>query len=303
VSTFLLLTITGLGLGAMYFLIASGLSLIYGLMGVLNFAHGAFITIGAYASWRFMQTFAGVDPFVVRFLLAAACGIVIGGAFAALVEVVLIRPLYQRHIEQVLVTVGLGLVVTALTEAIWTPTAKVYPTPHWLVGTTTIGGAHIPNDRWIEIAAAVLVLVGLLAFLRYTRYGLIVRAGVENRSMVTALGIDVRKAFTLVFTIGGLLAALAGVLSGVYFGSVDPLQGTRLLIFAFIVVVIGGLGSLGGSAVAAVVVGLLQQYVNYYASQHGAGSSIGDLSVMLLLAVVLLVRPAGFAGVTATRAG
>jgi branched-chain amino acid transport system permease protein len=302
-STFLLLTITGLGLGAMYFLIASGLSLIYGLMGVLNFAHGAFITIGAYASWRFVRVFRGVDPLVVRFLLAAVCGIAIGAVFAALVELVLIRPLYQRHIEQVLVTVGLGLAVTALTQAIWTPTAQLYVTPHWLVETTTIGGAHIPNDRWIEIAAAVVVLLGLFAFLRFTRYGLIVRAGVENRAMVTALGIDVRKAFTLVFTIGGIAAALAGVLSGVYFGSVDPLQGTRLLIFAFIVVVIGGLGSLGGSAVAAVTVGLLQQYVNYYASQHGAGSGIGDLSVMLLLGVVLLLRPAGLAGIAATRAG
>lgn len=301
-STFVLLTITGLGLGAMYFLIASGLSLIYGLMGVLNFAHGAFITIGAYASWRLMRVFAGVDPLVLRFLLAAVLGIAIGAAFAAAVELVLIRPLYNRHIEQVLVTVGLGLAVTALTQAIWTPTAQVYVTPRWLVETTNIGGARIPNDRWIEIALAVVVLVGLLVFLRYTRYGLIVRAGVENRAMVTALGIDVRKAFTLVFTIGGVLAALAGVLSGVYFGSVDPLQGTRLLIFAFIVVVIGGLGSLGGSAVAAVVVGLLQQYANYYGSKHGF-TSAGDLAVMLLLAGVLLARPAGLAGVTATRAG
>jgi branched-chain amino acid transport system permease protein len=303
VSTFLLLTITGLGLGAMYFLIASGLSLIYGLMGVLNFAHGAFITIGAYATWRFMEAFAGLDPLVVRFLLAAACGVAFGAAFAAIVELVLIRPLYERHIEQVLVTVGLGLAVTALTEAIWTPTQKLFVMPHWLVDTTTIGGARIPNDRWVEISAAAIVLVALLSFLRFTRYGLIVRAGVENRAMVTALGIDVQKAFTLVFTIGGVAAALAGVLSGVYFGSVDPLQGTRLLIFAFIVVVIGGLGSLGGCAVASVAVGLLQQYANYYGSQHGAGSGIGDLSVMLLLAVVLLVRPAGLAGVTATRAG
>jgi branched-chain amino acid transport system permease protein len=298
VSTFVLLTITGLGLGAMYFLIASGLSLIYGLMGVLNFAHGAFITIGAYATWRIMGELSGVDPLVLRFLLASACGLAFGAGFAALVELVLIRPLYQRHIEQVLVTVGLGLAVTALTEAIWTPTQQLFVAPQWLVGTTTVFGAHIPNDRWVEISAAVAVLVGLLAFLRFTRYGLIVRAGVENRAMVTALGIDVRRAFTLVFTIGGVAAALAGVLSGVYFGSVDPLQGTRLLIFAFIVVVIGGLGSLGGSATAAVVVGLLQQYANYYAS-----SGVGDLSVMLLLAVVLLVRPSGLAGLAPARAG
>jgi branched-chain amino acid transport system permease protein len=135
------------------------------------------------------------------------------------------------------------------------------------------------------------VLGGLLVFLRYTRYGLVIRAGVEDRAMVSALGIDVRKAFTLVFAIGGALAGLAGVLGGMYFGSVSPGQGASLLIFAFIVVVIGGLGSVTGSALAAVAVGLLQQFVNYYGT---AGA--GDVSVVALLAVVLLLRPAGLAG-------
>jgi branched-subunit amino acid ABC-type transport system permease component len=163
--------------------------------------------------------------------------------------------------------------------------------PAWLGETTTIAGAHIPNDRWIEILTAIVVLFALNAFLRRTRYGLIIRAGVENRAMVTALGIDVRRAFTLVFAIGGVAAALAGVLSNVYFGTVDPQRGTSLLIFAFIVVVIGGLGSLRGTAAAAVVVGLVQQYANYYAS-----SGLGDLSVVLLLGLVLLVRPRGLSG-------
>jgi branched-chain amino acid transport system permease protein len=133
----------------------------------------------------------------------------------------------------------------------------------------------------------VLVLLGLNAFLRFTRYGLIIRAGVENRAMVTALGIDVRRAFTLVFAIGGAAAALAGVLSGVYYGVVDPSRGTSLLIFAFIVVVIGGFGSIGGTAVAAVAVGLIQQYTNYYSS------GLGDLAVVLMLAIVLLLKPEG----------
>jgi branched-chain amino acid transport system permease protein len=141
----------------------------------------------------------------------------------------------------------------------------------------------------------VAVLVLLQLFLRGTRYGLIIRAGVENRAMVTALGIDVRKAFTLVFALGGIAAALAGVLSGVYFTTIDPSQGTSLLIFAFIVVVIGGLGSIVGSAGAAVLVALVQQYVNYYAS-----AGIGDLAVVLLLGLVLLARPRGLAGAFAT---
>src|SRR3954469_13063723 len=279
-STVVLLVITGFGLGAMYFLIASGLSLIYGLMGVLNFAHGAFLTVGSYATW-YTETKLGGIPVAPRFLLAALVGLVVGTIFAALVELVLIRPLYGRHIEQVLVTVGLGLCVTALVTAIWSNDPKFVALPGWTSDTTTVLGASIPNDRWIEIATAAAVLVGLMLFLRRTRYGLIVRAGGENRAMVTALGIDVRRAFTLVFAIGGrqrrvaarppftlvfaiggLAAALAGVLASLYFGTVDPQVGTRLLIYAFIVVVIGGLGSITGTAIAAVLVALVQQYAN-----------------------------------------
>jgi branched-chain amino acid transport system permease protein len=293
VSTFVLLTITGLGLGAMYFLVASGLSLIYGLMGVLNFAHGAFLTVGAYATWFTETKLGGIGNVGLRFFAAALAGLAVGAVFAALVELVLIRPLYLRHIEQVLVTVGLSLATIALVQGIWGNDARLYQVPGWLRETTHVGGAAIPNDRWVGIAAALLVLAGLKAFLRYTRYGLIIRAGVENRAMVTALGVDVRKAFTLVFAIGGVAAALAGILSGIYFSEVDPGRGTSLLIFAFIVVVIGGLGSITGSAVASVVVGLSQQYVNYYSS------GVGDLSVVLLLALVLLVRPATLAGRTA----
>jgi branched-chain amino acid transport system permease protein len=295
-STWVLLTITGLGLGAMYFLIASGLSLIYGLMGVLNFAHGAFITVGAYASWYAQGKLEGIGSVPLRFLVAALIGLVVGAAIAILTELLLIRPLYQRHIEQVLVTVGLGLALTALVAGIWTQTQQVYLTPTWLTETTGVFGASIPNDRFVEIGAAVVVLVGILAFFRYTRYGLIVRAGVENRAMVMALGIDVRKAFTLVFALGGLAAALAGILSGVYFGGIDPARGTHLLIYAFIVVVIGGLGSIVGSAAAAVIVGLTQQYANYYAS-----SGVGDIAVILLLAAVLLVRPGGLSGAVAAH--
>ncbi|HEY8705562.1 MAG TPA: branched-chain amino acid ABC transporter permease [Gaiellaceae bacterium] len=291
-STFILIAITGLGLGAMYFLVASGLSLIYGLMGVLNFAHGAFITVGAYASWwTSAHVFDGVHSVLLRFLLGALMGLLIGGLFAALVELILIRPLYTRHIEQVLVTVGLSLAFVALVQGIWGPDPKEYVVPGWLHRTTTVAGAHVPNDRFIEIATAALVLVLLQLFLRKTRYGLIIRAGVENRAMVTALGIDVRKAFTLVFAVGGVAAAIAGVLSGVYFNVIGADQGVNLLIFAFIVVVIGGLGSIGGSAAASVVVALTQQYTNYYAS-----SGIGDMVVVLLLGVVLLVRPRGLAG-------
>ncbi|HEU0245598.1 MAG TPA: branched-chain amino acid ABC transporter permease [Gaiellaceae bacterium] len=292
-STFVLLTITGLGLGAMYFLVASGLSLIYGLMGVLNFAHGAFITFGAYSAW-WVSTKAG-GSLEMQLLVGTVFGLLVGAALAASVELVFIRPLYRRPVEQVLVTVGLALALGALVYGIWGADAKFFPVPDWMLDTTTILGANIPNDRFVEIAVAVVVLIVLISLLRFTRIGLIIRAGVENRAMVTALGIDVRKAFTLVFALGGALAALAGVLSGVYYGTVDPGRGTSLLIFAFIVVVIGGFGSIEGSAVAALAVGLVQQYANYYVADWLDWSGAGDVSVMLLLATVLLLRPHGLA--------
>ena len=286
-STVILLLITGLGLGALYFLIASGLSLIFGLMHVLNFAHGVFLSLGAFVGWEVARR---MDPGSWGgFLLALLLGALAGAAIAALTELLLIRPLYNRHIEQVLITVGLGLVGVALFEGIWGTDPIFIRGPAWLDQTTTIGGAHVPNDRFVVIGAAVLLLIALVLFLKHTRYGLIIRAGVENRSMVTALGIDVRRSFTLVFSIGGAAAGLGGVLASQYFGYVSAHLGQTLLIFAFIVTVIGGLGSLGGAAIAAVLVAVPQQFANYY-------WGVGDLIVVLALAIVLLVKPTGILG-------
>lgn len=293
-STVFLLLVTGLGLGALYFLIASGLSLTYGLMRVLNFAHGVFLTVGAYTAWLIASHYQGNEW--VRFALAIIGSLAVGGIVAAAVELTLIRPLYRRHIEQVLVTVGLALALTALTQGSFGPDPKPYPSPGWLGAVTVIGGADVPNSRIAAIAVALLVLGALAGFLRYTRWGTIVRAGVENRQMVSALGIDVQRAFTLVFALGGVAAALGGALGASYFGNVDPGRGTATLIFAFIVVVIGGLGSVTGSAIAAALVGLLQQLANYYGNVWWGFSAGGDLAVVLLLAAVLLFRPQGLAG-------
>ena len=287
-STVILLLITGLGLGALYFLVASGLSLIYGLMGVLNFAHGSFLTLGAFAGWEVARRLD--DGSWTTFLVSIAVGALVGAAIAAATEFLLIRPLYLRHIEQVLVTVGLSLATVALFEGIWGVDPIYVTGPDWFGGTTDIFGALVPNDRFVLILAATLVLLALVLFLKFTRYGLIIRAGVENRSMVTALGIDVRRAFTLVFAIGGAAAGLGGVLASHYFGYVSPHIGGSLLIFAFIVTVIGGLGSLAGAAIASVLVAVLQQFANFYL----AGT--GDLVVVLLLAAVLLIKPSGILG-------
>ncbi|MBB5634021.1 branched-chain amino acid transport system permease protein [Cryobacterium mesophilum] len=287
-STVILLLITGLGLGALYFLVASGLSLIYGLMGVLNFAHGSFLTLGAFAGWELARR-TGADNWL-SFVASVLLGAVVGAVFAALTELLLIRRLYERHIEQVLVTVGLALSSVALFDGIWGTDPVYVSGPSWMGGTTDVFGASIPNNRFVLILAAVLVLLGIVLFLKYTRFGLIIRAGVENRSMVTALGIDVRRAFTVVFAIGGAAAGIGGVLAASYYGYVSSSIGGSLLIFAFIVTVIGGLGSLSGAAIAAALVAVLQQFANFYLG------GTGDFVVVLLLAVVLLVRPSGLLG-------
>jgi|TARA_B100000678_G_scaffold48885_2_gene38628 branched-chain amino acid transport system permease protein len=288
VSTIILTLVTGVGLGALYFLVASGLSLIYGLMHVLNFAHGAFLTLSAFLGWMVAQAL-GTESWW-SFLVSILVGAAVGALFATLTELVLIRPLYERHIEQVLVTVGLSFAAVALFEGVWGTDAIPISGPPWLKETTEILGARIPNVYWILMLAAGLVLAALVLFLQKTRYGMIIRAGVENRSMVTALGIDVRRSFTLVFAIGGAAAGIGGVLAMHYSTFVSAHLGSTLLIFAFIVTVVGGLGSLTGAAVASVLVAVLQQFANFYLG------GTGDFIVVILLAVVLLVRPSGLLG-------
>ena len=287
-SSIVLILLTGVGLGALYFLVASGLSLIYGLMHVLNFAHGAFLTLSAFIGWEVAQALGTASW--GSFLVSILVGAIVGAVFATLTELVLIRPLYERHIEQVLVTVGLSFAAVALFEGIWGTDAVNIAGPAWLKETTDILGARIPNTYWVLMIAAAVVLVALVLFLKKTRYGMIIRAGVENRAMVTALGIDVRRSFTLVFAIGGAAAGIGVVLAMHYTTFVSAHLGATLLIFAFIVTVIGGLGSLTGAAIASVLVAVLQQFANVYLS------GTGDFIVVVLLAVVLLVRPTGLMG-------
>lgn len=287
-SDLILTLVVGVGLGSLYFLAASGLSLIYGLMHVLNFAHGAFLTLSAFVGWTVAQAM-GADTWLA-FIVSILVGGVTGALFATVTELALIRPLYERHIEQVLVTVGLSFAAIALFEGIWGADLIIINGPSWLINTTTILGAPIPNKYWVLIVAAALVLAGLVIFLQKTRYGMIIRAGVENRSMVTALGIDVRRAFTLVFAIGGAAAGIGGVLAMHYSTYVSAHLGSTLLIFAFIVTIVGGLGSIPGAALASVLVAVLQMVANTYLN------GTGDFIVVILLAVVLLVRPQGLMG-------
>ena len=288
-DTFVLITITGIGLGALYFLVASGLSLIYGLMGVLNFAHGTFLTVGAFAGlWISTKVFTAATTWT--FIAAMIFGGISAGLFALLVEQLVIRKLYERHIDQALVTVGVALVVGALLSGWFGNDLRLLPTPSWFINTIRIGKAFIPIDRFIYIAVAIILLLILTAILRFTRIGLIIRAGVENRTMVTALGINVRLAFSTVFFLGGFAAGVGGVLVAAYQSGVSPLMSGSWLIYGFIVVVIGGMGSLGGSALGALLIGVVNQFANYYVP------GLGDFVIVFLLAAVLLTRPQGLLG-------
>ena len=288
-STFLLILITGIGLGALYFLVASGLSLIYGLMGVINFAHGSFLTIGAFTGlWISTKVFP--NPTTWTFILELIAAGIAAGLFALLVEQLLIKRLYNRHIDQALVTVGVALVVTALLSGWFGSDIRFFPTPKWFTKTVTIGDANIPLDRFIYFGVAAIVLIAMLSILKFTRIGLIIRAGTENRSMVTALGINVRLAFSAVFFIGGFAAGVGGVLISLFSSGVSPQMGGTWLIYGFIVVVVGGMGSITGSAIAAMLIGITNQFANYYLT------GLGDFAVVIILAVVLLTKPSGLLG-------
>lgn len=289
-SSFVLYTITGLGLAGLYFLLASGLSLIFGLMSVLNLAHGAFFAAGGFAAWWVMDSVTFLSP-GPRFLVAIGAAALVGTVTGALVERGLIRRLYGKHVEQILLTIGLGMAAVALMGGWFGYDPRLLTQPGWFTDTTEIAGANIPNRRLLILGVAVLLLVGLMLFLSRTRHGLIIRAGVENPAMVQALGIDVARSFTIVFALGGALAGVGGALGAVYFNGISPSLGTAQLIFAFIVVVIGGLGSVPGTALAAALVALTQVYVNNYVA-----TGLGSISVVILLALVLLIRPQGLLG-------
>ena len=288
-DTFILIGITGVGLGALYFLVAAGLSLIYGLMGVLNFAHGSFLTVGAFVGF-WVASKMGFETTMPEFILAMIVGGLGAGLFALLIEQLLITRLYERHIDQALVTVGVSLVVGAVLGGWFGNDLRMFPAPAWFLTAIDIGGAKIPADRIVYIATAVLLLTANWALLKFTRIGLIIRAGVENRNMVNALGINVRRAFSTVFFLGGFAAGVGGVLVSVYSNGVSPLIAGTYLIYGFIVVVIGGMGSVPGSFLAAMLIGVIRQFANYYTT------GLGDFVVVILLAVVLLIRPQGLLG-------
>jgi branched-chain amino acid transport system permease protein len=287
------LTIAGIAMGMMLFLMAAGLTLIFGLMDVLNFAHGGFITIGAYLAVSVMSRLTGWSAADSLLLNLAALGLALAAAFAVgggvgyVFERVIIRRVYGSHLLQILITMGGLIIAEQLVLVLWGPQPLALAKPASFRGSYLIGGVAIEKYRVIAIVIGAAIFAIMHLVLNRTRIGLLVRAGVENREMVEALGYRIRRLFVAVFVIGTGLAGIGGVMWAVYQEIVTIHIGAEVIILVFIVVIIGGLGSVAGCFMAAILVGLTANYIGFLAPTLALASNI------LLMVVILLWRPRG----------
>jgi branched-chain amino acid transport system permease protein len=277
------LTLNGLATGMLIFLLAAGLTLIFGLMDVLNFAHGGLFAWGAYSGiWIYTTT----ESFFIGIIGAVLTGFILG----IITEKWIIRPVYGNHVQQILITLGLMLVLSEMLKVVWGPNQLTANPPDYLSGSWEIGDMIIIKYRVFIIVVGLLVFAGVQYLLKNTKIGLVVRAGVMNKEMVQALGINIKKVFMFVFMIGSGMAALGGVLFGPYSGVIHAGMGMEFAILAFIVVVIGGMGNFTGSVMAAILVGLSGSFMAYYVPELSLAVN------MLLMAIVLIVKPQGLFG-------
>lgn len=293
VKIYLTLTIAGLAMGMLLFLIASGVSIIFGLMDVLNFAHGALFAWGAYVGFSVFEwlrawvesdsVFQNFGVFLVA-ILAAMVAIAILGI---ILERIIVRRVYGNHLFQILITFGATIVLVELIRVVWGPNDEIMTVPLTFRGNWDIFDIIIARYRIICILTGILVYAAIQLILKKTKIGTIVRAGVENREMVQAMGHNIFLLFTGVFAVGAALAALGGLSMSIFSLQVYPDMGSTYLLFAFIVVIIGGLGSVTGSLVGALIVGLSYNYVAYLVPWAAAGVNI------LIMIVILLIRPTG----------
>jgi branched-chain amino acid transport system permease protein len=291
-------TLNGLQLGVTLFLIAAGLTLVFGIMNLVNLAHGALYMVGAYLGTFFFQQ-TGSWPLAV--VLALAGSLLVG----VVTEVVALRTLYERdHLDQVLATFGLILIFNELIAILWGRSAIFSTIPAYLSGHVDIaGGLTYPLYRLVIIGAGLAVALLLWWVVARTRLGMLIRAGASNRGMVAALGINIRLLYTVVFGFGAALAGLAGLLVGPIY-SVQPGMGELILIQVFVVIVIGGIGSIRGAFAGALIVGMVDTLGRAFlkpalstllspAAADAAGPAIASMLIYLLMAVVLAFRPAG----------
>jgi branched-chain amino acid transport system permease protein len=296
-STWLTLTVAGLAMGFIVFVIASGLTLVFGLMDVLNFGHGVFIALGAFVATTVMGGMAGFSAqggwqsLVVMFgaMLAA---MVVAGALGWAFERVIVRPVYGLHLKQILITMGGMIVGEELIKVIWGPAQIALPVPEIVRGSIIIGDAAIEKYRLFASAIGALVFVALVWTLTRTKIGLLIRAGVQDREMVESLGYRIRRLFVGVFVAGSALAGLGGVMWGLYQQQVSAQIGAQVNVLLFIVIIIGGLGSTLGCFIGALLVGLMANYTGFLAPKVALFSNIA------LMVGVLLWRPQGLYPVT-----
>jgi branched-chain amino acid transport system permease protein len=292
-STWVTLTIAGLAMGLLIFIMASGLTLVFGLMDVMNFAHGLFIAIGAYmavSTLKLFSTASGADSFLynlVAVMPAMLAAMVVAGLLGWFFERVIIRPVYGQHLKQILITTGGMIVAEQLIHVFWGPDLLPLQRPATLRGAFIIGDMAIEKYRLIAVAVGLLVFAAMMLILNRTKIGLLIRAGVENKEMVEAMGYRIRRLFVGVFVAGSALAGLGGALWGMYQEQVTVHIGANMMVLIFIVIIIGGLGSVGGCFAGALLVGLVANYVGYLSPKIALGSNI------LLMVIVLLWRPQG----------
>ena len=292
-STWVTLTIAGLAMGMMIFLMASGLSLIFGLMDVLNFGHSAFVSFGAFIAASVLAALGAwlVADSVFFNLLALFAAIGAATAFGAVAgwafERVIVKPVYRDHLRQILITMGALIVAEQLILAIWGGVPIQVPRPAILTGSIILGDVSIEIYRVFAFLLGLAVYAALYLILNRTRLGLLIRAGVENREMVEALGFRIDRLFIGVFMAGSALASMGGAMWAGYQGLITPALGGELMILVFIVVIIGGLGSIQGSLLGAILVGLMANYVAFLMPKMSLASN------MLLMMAILLWRPWG----------
>jgi branched-chain amino acid transport system permease protein len=288
-STFLTLLISGLAMGMIYFMAASGLTLVFGLMDILNFGHGLFMALGAYVALAVM-TAGGASPDLASpglFLWAGVAAMTAGALGGVVFERLLLRPVYGLHLSQILVTVGGLIVGEELIKMIWGSVQQPLLLPAWLQGSVVIGDVVVETFRLLVVAVGLLVFLLLSLVLSQTKIGLVIRAGVEDREMIRALGYPIRRVFVLVFAAGSALAALGGMLWGLYQQMVVPQIGAQLNVLVFIVIIIGGLGSTKGALAGALAIGLVSNFVGYYSPTLAAFANVA------LMFAVLMWRPDG----------
>jgi branched-chain amino acid transport system permease protein len=292
-KTYLTLTIAGLAMGMLLFLISSGVSIIFGLMDVLNFAHGALFAWGAYVGFsvfRMLSSWVEAESVFqnfAAFIMAILAAMVAVAILGSILEKVLIRRVYGNHLFQILITFGATIVLVELIRVFWGPNDEVMAVPLTFRGNWDIFDVIIERYRIICILIGIVVYSVIQLILKKTKLGTIVRAGVENIEMVQAMGHNIFLLFTGVFAVGAGLAALGGLAMSVFSLQVYPDMGSTYLLFAFIVVIIGGLGSVTGSLVGALIVGLTYNYVAYLVPWAAAGVNI------LIMMIILLIRPTG----------